>query len=75
MFIFQTQRFNISNDQLAKFQDAFNKFDKNGDGKISIQELEEAIVNMGRRITKAKLKHMIETVDKDGKEIQQLSNY
>ncbi|XP_027940850.1 probable calcium-binding protein CML23 [Vigna unguiculata] len=44
----------------------FNKFDKNGDGKISITELRDMLSTLGSKTTKEELKRMMEELDKNG---------
>jgi len=45
---------------------AFSVFDKDGDGKISKEELSEAMSNFGHIIPPTELHEMIRLVDKDG---------
>ncbi|XP_022081065.1 calmodulin-like [Acanthaster planci] len=48
-----------------KIRDAFNVFDKNGDGYISAEELNEVMLNLGEKLTEAEINAMIQEVDTD----------
>jgi Ca2+-binding EF-hand superfamily protein len=45
---------------------AFKLLDKNGDGRISIKELQEVFTNLNFKFTGAQLKKMVSTIDIDG---------
>lgn len=49
-------------------REIFNKFDKNGDGKISCSELKEMLLTLGSKTTSEEVKRMMEEIDqnKDG---------
>ena len=53
-------------EQKAELKEAFGLFDKNGDGKISVDELEAVIRSMGQKPTREEVKCMMENMDKDG---------
>ena len=59
----------ITDQQRKDFQDIFDQFDKDKDGKISAKELETAMVSMGQNPTNEEIKEMMEEADlnKDGK--------
>ena len=59
----------ITDQQRKDFQDIFDQFDKDKDGKISAKELENAMVSMGQNPTNDEIKEMMEEADlnKDGK--------
>ena len=59
----------ITDQQRKDFQDIFDQFDKDKDGKISAKELENAMVSMGQNPTNEEIKEMMEEADlnKDGK--------
>ncbi|TKY56724.1 calcium-binding protein CML23 [Spatholobus suberectus] len=44
----------------------FNKFDKDGDGKISIKELKETLVTLGSKPSQDEVKRMMEELDQNG---------
>lgn len=44
----------------------FDKFDKNGDGKISSSELEEMMTKLGTQTTEEEVKRMMAELDKNG---------
>ncbi|KAG5064284.1 hypothetical protein JHK85_005467 [Glycine max] len=44
----------------------FNKFDKNGDGKISVTELKDMLAALGSKTTDEELKRMMEELDQNG---------
>ena len=41
-------------------------FDKNGDGKISKEELKVVMTNLGEKLTDAEIEEMIHEADDDG---------
>ena len=50
----------------VEVQEAFNIFDKNLDGTISIKELREAMKQTGHDATEEMVKNMLKSHDKDG---------
>lgn len=50
----------------AEMLEAFRIFDRNGDGFITEEELRQALLNLGERVTGEELKEMIAEADKDG---------
>eukprot|EP00662_Eupelagonemidae_sp_cell21_P042990 gene42990-30159_t len=53
-------------EQVADIREAFNLFDKNGDGTITKKELRSALRELGEQPTKKELQDFIKDVDKDG---------
>jgi len=53
-------------EQLAEYREAFNVFDKNGDGSIGTKELGFVMKNLGLNPTDEELKQMVAEVDSDG---------
>ncbi|XP_071165749.1 calmodulin-like isoform X2 [Mytilus edulis] len=56
----------LAEDQIAEFKEAFNLFDKDGDGTISCTELGTVMRSLGCNPTEGELKDMIKEVDADG---------
>jgi calmodulin len=56
----------LTEDKIAEFREAFEIFDKNRDGYITIKELGEIMKNLGQTPTEAELTDMINEVDIDG---------
>ncbi len=56
----------LTEDKIAEFREAFEIFDKNKDGYITIKELGEIMKNLGQSPTEAELTDMINEVDIDG---------
>ena len=54
---------------ISEFKEAFNLFDKNGDGVISSKELGTVMRSMGQNPTEAEIRDMINEVDRDGKPV------
>ncbi|XP_071078831.1 calmodulin-like [Haliotis cracherodii] len=57
---------NLTEDQVAEFKEAFNLFDKDGDGTITTKELGTVMRSLGQNPTEAELQDMINEVDADG---------
>mmetsp|Transcript_22886 Transcript_22886/g.47475 ORF Transcript_22886/g.47475 Transcript_22886/m.47475 type:complete len:520 (-) Transcript_22886:80-1639(-) len=55
----------LSDEQVAEFKGEFNKFDENGDGTITTEELSVVMNNLGQHPTEQQLKDMVEEVDID----------
>ena len=51
---------------VAEFKEAFYMFDKDGDGRITEEELGTVLRSLGQDPTTTELKDMINDVDKDG---------
>ncbi|CDW53538.1 Calmodulin [Trichuris trichiura] len=66
LFAFKVERFGLADEQIAEFQEAFNLFDKDGDGKITSQELGVVMRSLGQRPTESELRDMVNEVDEDG---------
>jgi calmodulin len=56
----------LTEDKIGEFREAFEIFDKDKDGYITIKELGEIMKNLGQTPTEAELQDMINEVDIDG---------
>ncbi|XP_036181188.1 calmodulin-like protein 5, partial [Myotis myotis] len=56
----------LSKEQVADFKAAFTRFDKDGDGKINVEELGAVMKALGQNPSEAELKELIARVDTDG---------
>uniref|UniRef100_A0A8C3YP56 Calmodulin like 5 n=1 Tax=Catagonus wagneri TaxID=51154 RepID=A0A8C3YP56_9CETA len=56
----------LSKEQVAEFKAAFDRFAKNKDGTIDVQELGAMLQLLGRNLSEAELKALIAQVDTDG---------
>ena len=54
---------------LVEYREAFQLFDKDGGGTISIKELKQVFEALGQSPTEAEVQEMISGVDKDGTKI------
>ena len=57
---------NLTEEQIAEFKEAFQIFDKDGDGSITTKELGTVMRSLGQNPSEEELADMIEEVDKDG---------
>jgi calmodulin len=57
---------NLTEEQIAEFKEAFQIFDKDGDGSITTKELGTVMRSLGQNPSEEELQKMIEEVDKDG---------
>ena len=55
----------ITDEQRKDWQDVFDQFDKDKDGKISAKELENAMQSMGQNPTVEEIQEMMKEVDLD----------
>lgn len=56
---------NLTEEQIAEFKEAFQIFDKDGDGYISTKELRNAMIALGNNPTDDEVNEKIRKVDKD----------
>ena len=54
------------NDSEEELKDAFNIFDRDGNGLISPDELRCVMTNLGEKLTDEEVEEMIKEADKDG---------
>ena len=57
---------NLTPEQIAEFREAFNIFDKDGDGRITAKELGTVMRSLGQNPSEAELQDMVNEVDLDG---------
>ena len=56
---------NLTDEQLEEFKQAYDMFDKDGDG-ISKEELKEAMLTFGKAPTQEELNDIMRKADEDG---------
>ncbi|XP_078659449.1 calmodulin-alpha-like isoform X2 [Branchiostoma floridae x Branchiostoma belcheri] len=56
----------LTEEQIAEFREAFNLFDKDGGGDISVKELGSVMRSLGQNPTEQELQDMVRSVDQDG---------
>ena len=56
---------NLTEEQIAEFKEAFQIFDKNGDGSITTKELGTVMRSLGQSPSEEELQNMISEVDAD----------
>ncbi|XP_066917765.1 calmodulin-like [Clytia hemisphaerica] len=54
---------NLTQDQLNDIRDTFTLFDRDGDGTISVHELQDMMTSLGQRVSEADIKEMLEDTD------------
>ncbi|XP_057303781.1 calmodulin-A-like [Hydractinia symbiolongicarpus] len=54
---------NLSEEQIEEIREAFNKFDQDGDGTITITELKTVLSSMGQEVDENDIKVMLEDLD------------
>ena len=55
----------LTDQQIIEFREAFQAFDKDGNGSISTKELGTVMRSLGQNLSEAEIKQMIEVVDED----------
>ncbi|MBA0768455.1 hypothetical protein Gotri_017256 [Gossypium trilobum] len=56
----------LTQEQIVEFKEAFNFFDKDGDGCITVEELATVIKSLDQNPSEEELQDMINEVDADG---------
>ncbi|KAL4297171.1 hypothetical protein GQ457_12G003840 [Hibiscus cannabinus] len=56
----------LTEEQVSEFKEAFNFFDKDGDGRITVEELATVIRSLDQNPSEEELQDMIREVDADG---------
>ena len=59
---------NLTDEQIAEFKEAFQIFDKEGDGSITTKELGTVMRSLGQNPSDDKIRQMIIDVDEDNSE-------
>ena len=59
---------NLTDEQIAEFKEAFQIFDKDGDGSITTKELGTVMRSLGQNPSDEEVRQMIEEVDEDKSE-------
>jgi len=62
----EEEMFNLSDDQVIDFKDAFKKFDTSGEGEIPTSELGTVMKMLGHKLNDEELEECIKMVDADG---------
>lgn len=57
--------YELTDEQIEEFRDAFSVFDQNGDGTINAKELGIVLRSLGQNPTEKELQEVINTVDDD----------
>ena len=60
------EELNLTPEQTAEFREAFNIFDKDGDGRITAKELGTVMRSLGQNPSESELQDMVNEVDLDG---------
>ena len=56
---------NLTDEQIIEFREAFQAFDKDGNGSITTKELGTVMRSLGQNLSEAEIKEMIYIVDED----------
>ena len=56
---------NLTDEQIIEFREAFQAFDKDGNGSITTKELGTVTRSLGQNLSEAEIKEMIDIVDED----------
>lgn len=56
----------LTEEEISNLKEAFSLFDRNGDGTITIKELESVMKSLGQNPTEAELNDMVNEIDADG---------
>ena len=55
----------LTDEQIIEFREAFQAFDKDGNGSITVRELGTVMRSLGQNLSEAEIKEMIDIVDED----------
>ena len=60
-----TRKLDVPEEKLSEYKEAFDMFDKDHSGSISVQEISKIMKNYGNPMTKEEIQHMIKDIDTD----------
>eukprot|EP00800_Vazella_pourtalesii_P010521 TRINITY_DN2586_c0_g1_i1.p1 TRINITY_DN2586_c0_g1~~TRINITY_DN2586_c0_g1_i1.p1 ORF type:complete len:161 (-),score=57.28 TRINITY_DN2586_c0_g1_i1:123-605(-) len=69
------QKYGLSQDKFEEYREAFEVFDKDGSGTITVEELHQVITSMGQKCSLKDAKQMIAEVDADKNETIELGEF
>ena len=61
-----TKKLDIPEEKIAEYKEAFDMFDKDGSGTISVTEIVKIMKNYGNPMSKEEIQNMIKDIDTDG---------
>lgn len=61
-----TKKLDVPESKLKEYKEAFEMFDKDGSGTISVSEIRKILRNFGNQVTESEVKDMIKDIDADG---------
>ena len=56
---------NLTDEQIIEFREAFQAFDKDGNGSITTKELGTVMRSLGQNLSEVEIKEVIDEVDED----------
>ena len=62
----QVRKLDVPPDKLSEYKEAFDMFDIDHNGAISIQEISKIMKNFGNPMKEDEIKKMIKPIDSDG---------
>ena len=62
----RTSLLDFTDDEIRKLKECFNSLDDDGEGTISIDELETPLIGLGFADTREDIEEMVNEVDEDG---------
>jgi calmodulin len=65
----------LSPEQIAEFRDAFNIFDKDGDGRVTVKELSTVFRALGQNPSASEVEAMVAEVDTEGTQTVDFSEF
>jgi Ca2+-binding EF-hand superfamily protein len=65
----------LTEEQITQLREAFSAHDRNGDGRITLQELREALEKLGEEPAEAELRALMAKADADGNQTIELGEF